>query len=157
MSNDYVYTTYIRTTPEKVWQAITNPEFTRQFWGGQVNVSDWKKGSKWEHRDAGSNALRLTGEVLESKPPKSLVVSWTDPENAKDTSRCTYDIEAVHDMVRLTVTHGNFAPGYNMREKISGGWPLVLSSMKSFLETGKAVDIFAIKAPCAGGKKDAAA
>lgn len=157
MSNDFIYTTYIRTTPDKVWQAITNPEFTRQFWGGQVNVSDWKKGSKWEHRDAESNALRLVGEVLESSPPKRLVITWADAENAKNTSRLTYDIEAMHDMVRLTVTHGDFAAGYNMREQISGGWPLVLSSMKTFLETGKPVDIFAIKAPCSGTKKDAAA
>ena len=79
-SPEFVYTTYIRTTPEKLWDAITNPEFTRQYWGGYGNISDWKKGSKWKHvGDDEKHTVRVVGEVLESVPPKLLVLTWADP------------------------------------------------------------------------------
>lgn len=148
MSNEFVYTTYIKTTPEKIWQAITNPEFAKQYWG-HTNVSDWKKGSKWQHVDRNDNkTAMIVGEVIESVPPKLLVLSWADPSNLADDSRVTFEIQAVKDMVRLHVVHGNFKPGSVMMGKVSQGWPLVLSNMKSFLETGKAFDIWAIKADC---------
>lgn len=146
MSNiELVYTTYIRTTPEKLWAAITNPEFAQQYWGGKVNVSDWKKGSAWRHEDTDdNNKVRITGKVLESAPPKRLVISWFSPNNEADVSTVTFDIESVQDMVRLDVIHGNLKPGSDMVKGVSRGWPLVLSSMKSFLETGKPIDIMAI-------------
>jgi uncharacterized protein YndB with AHSA1/START domain len=145
---DFVYTTYIKSTPEKIWQAITTPEFTKQYWGN-TNVSDWKKGSPWHHVDRNDNKTPLVvGEVIESVPPKRLVISWVDPANTADVSRVTFEIEAVKDMVRLNVVHGDFKPGSIMPGKISQGWPLVLSNLKSFLETGKAFDIFAIKGDC---------
>jgi uncharacterized protein YndB with AHSA1/START domain len=76
---EFLYTTYIRSTPQKVWDAITNPEFARQYWG-HGNVSDWKPGSKWDMvRGDGSNIVQTTGEVLESQPPRRLVISWVDP------------------------------------------------------------------------------
>lgn len=150
MTNDFIYTTYIKTTPEKLWTAITNPEFARQYWGGNANFSDWKKGSKWQHEDTNNNnAVRVTGEVLESTPPKRLVLTWFDPANTADSSRVTFEIEPVADMVCLNIIHGDFKAGSVMAGKVSMGWPLVLSSMKSFLETGKAIDIWAVKKSCA--------
>ena len=138
---EFVYTTYIKTTPQKLWNAITNPEFTRQYWT-QGLVSDWKKGSRWQHK-ASDRECVLAGEVLESDPPRRLVITWADPADAQDQSdpsRVTFEIEPMEDMVRLNVIHGNLRVGSVMAGKISNGWPRVLSSLKSLLETGKALD-----------------
>ncbi len=135
-----VYKTYIRSTPEKTWEAITKPEFTRQYWGGMANVSDWKKGASWQHVTA-ENEAWITGEVVESLPPRRLILTWADPDNLKDVSRVTYEIEPVKDMVCLTVTHDHFTDGSGMAEKVSNGWPRVLSSLKSYLETGMGLDV----------------
>lgn len=145
-NNDFVYTTYIKSTPEKVWSAITNPEFTRQYWGND-NVSDWKKGSDWSHVGTGDSAgtVRVTGKVLESNPPTRLVLSWFEPDNKADVSRVSFEIEAIGELVKLHVVHDQFQPGSEMPGKVTMGWSLVLSSMKSFLESGKAIDIKAVK------------
>lgn len=149
---ELVYTTYIRTTPEKVWNAITNPEFARQYWGGNANVSDWRPGSKWVHVTGDQErAIRVTGKVVESVPPKRLVLTWADPANEADVSRVTFEIEPMDDEVRLNVIHGDFKPGSDMVNRVSGGWPRVLSSLKSFLETGEGLGV----ANC--GSKHAAA
>lgn len=145
MTKEFVYTTYIRTTPEKVWQAITTPEFTRQYWSNE-NISDWKQGSEWKHVDATTKQARVIGKVLESNPPKRLVTSWASPSDLSDESQVAYDISVVGDLVRLDVVHTKLSEG--MGKAVSGGWPLVLSSLKSFLETGKAIDIIAVKGPC---------
>jgi uncharacterized protein YndB with AHSA1/START domain len=134
---ELVYVTYIRTTPEKLWDAITKPEFTRQYWGGIENVSDWKKGAKWQHIKHDDREVLLVGEVLESIPPKRLVISWIDPDDTADSSVVTFEIEPVQHSVCLRVIHGDFKPGSIMATKVSRGWPVVLSSMKSFLETGQ--------------------
>lgn len=140
---EFVYTTYIKTTPDKLWSAITNPEFSRQYWVDGI-VSDWKKGSKWQHIPGDSNdACTMGGEVLESVPPKLLVITWadaTDPGDVQQHSRVTFEIEQMGDMVRLNVIHGNLKPGSSMAGKVSAGWPRVLSSLKSLLETGVALD-----------------
>lgn len=141
---DFIYTTYIKSTPQKVWDAITNPEFTRQYWKHE-NVSDWKKGSEWKHLDRQANHAKIIGKVLESSPPKRLVITWAEPDNKADDSKVTFEIEATGDMVRLVVIHGDFKADSTLPGRISMGWPLVLSNLKSFLETGKTMDIWAWK------------
>ncbi len=137
-----VYTTFIKSTPKKTWAAITDPKFTRQYWAGLANVSDWKKGSKWQHMSK-ENETWVTGEVLECIPNERLVVSWIDPENLKDKSRVIFEIEKIDDLVCLKVTHDQFKASSKMNEKVAWGWPRVISSMKSFLETGEGLNIFA--------------
>lgn len=145
---EFVYTTYIKSTPEKVWQAITNPEFTRQYWVHE-NISDWKKGSEWKHAAAAGKEIKIVGKVLEIDPPKRLVMTWASPSNKADESQLAFDITLVEGLVRLEVVHTKLSQ--EMGSAVSRGWPLVLSSMKSFLETGKAIDIMAIKT-CDGAK-----
>jgi uncharacterized protein YndB with AHSA1/START domain len=148
---EFVYTTYISSTPQKVWDAITTPEFTRQYWGRNM-ISNWKQGSKWDMASIdGSNTVNITGEVVESRPPSRLVLSWASPENVgnrSEYSRVTFEIEMMGSVVRLNVVHDQLKAGSEMAKGISGGWPLVLSGLKSFLETGKAPDIMAIKGSC---------
>jgi uncharacterized protein YndB with AHSA1/START domain len=135
---ELIYTTYIRTTPEKLWNAIINPEFARQYWGGNANVSDWKPGSQWTHvANDEESTVRVIGKVVECVPPKRLVLTWADPANVADISRVTFEIEPADDEVRLVVIHGDFKADSDMVTKVSGGWPRVLSSLKSYLETGK--------------------
>jgi uncharacterized protein YndB with AHSA1/START domain len=148
----HVYVMYIRTTAEKVWQAITEPKVTRQYWLNE-NVSDWKPGSKWEHRagDDSGNVM-LTGKVIESTPPRRLVITWADPADAANTdkhSRVSFDIQPIEDMVKLTVTHEDLEADSGMEQGIMEGWPRVLSSLKSFLETGKPLNTWKGKAKTA--------
>lgn len=142
----FTYLTYVRTTPEKVFEAITKPDITRQFWGHE-NVSDWKPGSKWQHIRANKDRpVEIVGKVVEISPPGRLVTTWAAESQADDPdsySRVTYEIEDYGSMVRLTVIHDELEAGSGMAAGISKGWPLVLSSMKSFLETGSGVDLSA--------------
>ena len=144
----HIYVTYIATTPEKLWKAITQGDLAKQYWGHE-NVSDWKVGSRWSHMTSDvPRQERIVGKVLEVMPPTRLVMSWADPKDEADKSqhsRVTFDIEPINDMVKLVVTHDELVADSNMEKGISKGWPLVLSSMKSFLETGKGLDIWAAK------------
>ena len=137
---ELVYKMYIRSTPQKTWDAITKPEFTRQYWGGMANVSDWKEGSEWQHVTE-TNEAWVTGVVSECIAPSRLVLTWADPDDLQDVSRVTYEIEPLEDMICLTVTHDNFKADSEMAGKVSSGWPSVLSSLKSFLETGKGLKV----------------
>jgi uncharacterized protein YndB with AHSA1/START domain len=145
-TTSFVYVTYIASTPEKVFEAITRPEIARRYWGHE-NVSDWTPGSKWEHvRANDERTVELVGEVVEVSAPDRLVITWANASQAADPdaySRVTFEVEAYDDMVRLTVTHDELEAGGGMAMGISKGWPVVLSSMKSFLETGRALDVFA--------------
>jgi uncharacterized protein YndB with AHSA1/START domain len=142
----FVYVTYIRSTPEKVFEAITQPEIARRYWGHE-NVSDWKPGSRWEHiRADAERTLQLVGRVVEVTPPSRLVITWANASQADDqdaTSRVCFEIAEYEDMVRLTVTHGELEAGSGMANGIQKGWPIVLSSLKSLLETGQGMDVFA--------------
>lgn len=135
----FVYVTYIATTPERVWRALLDGELTRQYLGHE-NVSDWKPGSDWQLvADDGKRTVRHVGKVLESVPNKRLVLTWGDvADDAAKPSRVAIDIETVGETVRLTVTHDDLTA--DMRRKITNGWPRVLSSLKSFLETGRPLD-----------------
>ncbi|PJZ26899.1 polyketide cyclase [Leptospira hartskeerlii] len=141
----FVYVTYIRSTPEKVFEAIMKPEITRLYWGHE-NISDWKPESTWEHVRANDRTVNIVGKVVEVVPPTRLVITWTSPSQAADPesySRVTFNVEAYDDMVRLTVTHDELEAGSGMAKGIQQGWPIVLSSLKSLLETGQGIDVFA--------------
>jgi uncharacterized protein YndB with AHSA1/START domain len=142
----FVYVTYIRSTPEKVFEAITRPEIARRYWGHE-NVSEWKPGSDWQHvRDNGQRTVNVVGKVVEVDAPTRLVITWASPAQAADPnsySRVTFDLAAYEGMVRLTVTHDELEAGSGMAKGIQQGWPIVLSSLKSLLETGQGIDVFA--------------
>jgi len=142
----FVYVTYIRSTPEKVFEAITKPEIARRYWGHE-NVSDWQPGSSWQHiRADEQRTLQLVGKVIEVSPPTRLVITWANASQAADAdahSRVSFDIAPYDEMVRLTVTHDELEAGSGMAKGIQQGWPIVLSSLKSLLETGQGIDVFA--------------
>src|SRR5262245_65120343 len=140
------YAIYIRGTPEQVWHGLLDPRFTREYWAHE-NISDWKSGSRWEHRRIDdARTLHLVGQVIESNPPQRLVLTWAAPAdeaNRGNHSRVTFELEPIEDMVRLTITHEALVAGSEMLRKISAGWPRVLSSFKSQLETGKPLPTWA--------------
>ena len=144
----FIYVTYITAKPDLVWKALIDPEFTKKYWQHD-NVSDWKPGSTWEHRPIDApGVVHLVGQVVEFSPPRRLVLTWALPADAAKPeahSRVTFDLEPVEEMVRLTVTHDELEPGSDMHRGISEGWPRVLSSLKSLLETGKPQNTWAGK------------
>lgn len=146
MSNSaFVYTTYIQTSASKLWSALTHPEFTRQYWVPGI-VSDWTTGATWQHIEDGPDGKprrNIHGEVLESTPPSRLVLSWKDAGLPGDDSRVSFEISELGDMVRLDVVHDGFMTGSQVAGRVSQGWPRVLSSLKSLLETGKPLDTWA--------------
>jgi uncharacterized protein YndB with AHSA1/START domain len=139
----FVYVTYIRTTPEKLWKALTEPEFTRKYWVGTWQDCGWKVGDTWKIMIP-DGRVADSGKVLESDPPRRLVLSWRNefrPELREDgDTRMTYELEPEGDMVKLTVTHEGENGGGKLIEAVSTGWPLVLASLKSLLETGESLE-----------------
>jgi uncharacterized protein YndB with AHSA1/START domain/DNA-binding transcriptional ArsR family regulator len=133
----YVYVTYIESSPQRVWEALTDPGLTADYWG-HSNVSDWQPGSPWEHRRVdGSGVADVIGTVVEAVPPRRLTMTFDTPgaTPADGPSTVTFDIERYHEIVRLTVTHENLA-GDDALEAASAGWPAVCANLKSLLETG---------------------
>jgi uncharacterized protein YndB with AHSA1/START domain len=141
--SSFVYVTYIRTTPQKLWDGLTKAEFTRQFWVATWQDCEWKVGSPWRMM-APDGRVADAGEVLEIDPPRRLVLSWRNefkPELREEGfSRMTYLLEPQGDMVKLTVTHEIDRPKAKFIEAVSGGWPLILASLKSLLETGRSLE-----------------
>ena len=141
--SEFVYVTYIRTTPAKLWQALTEPEFTRKFWVATEQQCDWKVGSTWKLLTP-DGRVADSGEVVESDPPRKLVLSWQNhlfPEmTAEGFTRMTYELEAKGGTVKLTLTHTMDKPGSKTIKAVSNGWPNILASLKSLLETGEALE-----------------
>jgi uncharacterized protein YndB with AHSA1/START domain/DNA-binding transcriptional ArsR family regulator len=156
----FVYTTYIHATPEQVWRALIEPEFTRQYWGGLELVSDWQVGSPVLHRVEPDQEAKDVGQVvLESDPYRRLAYTWHNYQHAElfgwsperlaelqrePLTRVAFDIEDAGDVVKLTVTHDGFAGETEMYRAISGqnpksqgGWLHLVSAIKTLLETGK--------------------
>ena len=138
-NSTFLYVTYIRTTPQKLWSALTDPEFMKQYWFGMHCESAFTAGSPWKLvNDSGE--VWDSGEIVESDPPRRLVLRWTHqmrPElKAEGASLCTMELEPVEQAVKLTITHSVEREGSKLVEAVSGGWPKILSNLKSLLETG---------------------
>ena len=139
----FLYVTYIRTTPEKLWSALTRDmEFMKQYWFGVHCQSQCTVGSSWNmvHPDG---RILDAGEIIEAAPPKRLVIRWQHrdkPElKAEGESFCTMELEPFGTSVKLTITHIIEREPSKLIEAVSGGWPKVISNLKSLLETGSAV------------------
>ena len=150
----FVYQSYIRTTPEQLWRALTEPAFTERYWGGLALDTDWKVGSPIVWRLSGTSIVDPDQIVIESDPYRRLAYSWHTytPEWAsahnmdeelraelasERRSTVTFEIEDLGELVKLTVLHGNFEPGSTVAAMASQGWPRVLSDLKTLLETGE--------------------
>jgi uncharacterized protein YndB with AHSA1/START domain len=150
-STEFVYTTYIRTTPERLWQALTDPAFTSRYWGAKLET-DWQVGSTFVWEQDGMRMADPGQVVVEAQPYSRLAYTWvtlsadfarfhgiSDEAFAKMSSeprsKVTFQIEPFGPLVKLSVVHDGFEPGSAVLESISGGWPMVLSSLKTFLET----------------------
>lgn len=138
--SQFVYVTYIRTTPPKLWAALTDPQFVRQYWFDTTVECGWKKGSPWKMVGP-DGSLMDTGEILEIDPPRRLVIRWQNEWNpelkAEGPSRCTIELEPVDKAVKLTITHETDRPGSRFIAAVSSGWPRIASNLKSLLETGE--------------------
>jgi uncharacterized protein YndB with AHSA1/START domain len=134
-----VFEIYIRTTPERLWEAIINPEIRSKYNFGAGVTSDWAVGSRLEMGSPGADGLLGDGEVLEVDPPRRLVHTmvalWSDEVKSEGASRVTWEIEPIADSCRLTVTHDELRADAN--DQIYGGWPMILSGLKTWLETGE--------------------
>ena len=136
----FVYVTFIRTTPERLWSALTTPEFMKRYWFGMHIETDWKSGAPWRLLfDDGRVAD--AGEVVEIDPPKRLVLKWRNewkPEFAAEgAAQCAIELEPADGAVKLTITHAMDRPDSKFIEAVAGGWPRILSNLKSLLETGE--------------------
>jgi uncharacterized protein YndB with AHSA1/START domain len=134
-----VFEIYIRTTPERLWEAITDPEIRSKYNFGASVASDWQPGSRYEMSSPKAEGLLGEGEIVEVDPPRRLVHTmvalWSDEVKSEGASRVTWEIEPVADSCRLTVTHDQLREGAN--PELYGGWPMILSGLKTWLETGE--------------------
>ncbi len=135
----FVYVTYIRTTPEKLWAALTDPEFMKQYWFGNHCESQWTAGSSWKNVYP-DGRVTDTGEIIEAERPRRLVIRWQHQDKpelkAEGASICTMELEANGPAVKLSITHTIEREPSKLIDAVSGGWPKVISNLKSLLETG---------------------
>ena len=139
----FVYVTYIRTTQQRLWSALTqDSEFMKRYWFGVYCESQWTPGSSWKmvHSDG---QVSDAGEILESEPPRRLVIRWRHegrPElKAEGESRCVIELEPSGPAIKLSITHTIERERSKLIEAVSGGWPKIMSNLKSLLETGSVV------------------
>jgi uncharacterized protein YndB with AHSA1/START domain len=152
---EFVYTTYIETSAEQLWLSLTDGDFTERYWFGHRVSSDWEAGSPYKFVHEGADSIE--GNVLMADPCHRLVYSWNEcrPSAPRErTSRVTFDLEPRGKVVKLTVTHDNLDERGKTLRDISGGWPMVLASLKSLLETGH---VLVINPPAANAKEAACA
>jgi uncharacterized protein YndB with AHSA1/START domain len=139
----FVYVTYIRTTPEKLWQALIEPEFTRRYWCETWQESEWEPGAAWRIM-VPDGRVGDSGKVIEFEPHRRLVLSWRNelfPEvRAEGYSRLTIELEQLGEAVKLTLIHEMDKPDSKLIESVSGGWPAILASLKSLIETGESLE-----------------
>jgi uncharacterized protein YndB with AHSA1/START domain len=136
----FVYVSYIRTTPEKLWSALTDDvEFMKQYWFGTYCESAWTPGSSWKMVHP-NGSITDAGEIVEAEPPRRLVIRWQNqfkPElKAEGESLCTMELEPIGATVKLSITHTMEREPSKFIEAVSVGWPKILSNLKSLLETG---------------------
>jgi uncharacterized protein YndB with AHSA1/START domain len=140
---EFVYVTYIETTPEKLWEALTNSEFSKRYWFGTEVRSDWQVGSPFALVTDGKTSD--TGEILAADPPRRLSYTFKhelfEEMRNEPATKVVFTIQPHGKIVKLTVTHEGFAEGSKLLGAISNGWPAILSSLKSLLETGHAFTV----------------
>jgi uncharacterized protein YndB with AHSA1/START domain len=140
--SSFIYVTYIRTTPERLWSALTSPDFAMQYWRGVRPEAEWKAGGAWK-LILPDGRIGDTGEITEFEPNKRLRIRWRNefrPElKAEGWSLCTMELEPQGEAVKLTVTHSIERESSKFIGAVSGGWPQVLSNLKSLLETGSVI------------------
>ena len=141
--SSFVYVTFIRTTPERLWSALTGPEFMKEYWFGMHFETEWKVGAQWELLFP-DGRIADSGEIDEFDPPRRLVLSkWRNefkPElKAEGYARCVVELEPLSEVVKLTVTHTMDRADSKLIQAVSGGWPRILSNLKSLLETGEII------------------
>lgn len=136
----FVYVTFIRTTADQLWKALTDPEFMTQYWFGMHCESDWKPGSPWRLVFT-DGRLADAGEIIKADPPRRLQIQWRNewkPElKAEGFSHCTFELEPLDGAVKLSITHEIDVADSKFIQAVSGGWPQILSNLKSLLETGE--------------------
>src|SRR5215475_8520216 len=140
----YVYVTYIETSPETLWQALTDGDFTERYWFGHRVTSDWQVGSAYRFVNQGKPMVE--GKVLASDPPRRLAYSWDVVKEGaarERTSRVTFDLVPRGKVIKLVVTHDEVDERGQTLRDVSAGWPMVLANLKSILETGHTIDIAA--------------
>lgn len=140
----FVYVTYIRAQREKIFDALRLPQFTQLWWNETIQDSAWKKGATWNIRRPDGIVADM-GEVLEFDPPRRFVVSWRNEfipgMREEGFSRCAVDLEIVEDAVKVTITHEIDVPNSKLIDGVSRGWPALMASLKSYLETGKPLEL----------------
>ena len=142
MKSEFVYVTYIKTAPEKLWHALTSPQLLKKYWIGMDTESAWKVGSAWTMKFP-DGRIADAGEIVEFAPLRRMEIKWRNewqPEMKKEGfSRCTFDLDKAGEVVKLTLTHGMDLPNSKFIASVSGAWPLCLSNLKSLLETGAVI------------------